>query len=100
MLKVKEAHRPMKTARGEGMPKELEDKSEFIIREEAHRLLQESPYRELWEVTCDFEDGVLTLWGCVPSFFLKQIAQAIVFVMEHVDTINNQLEVVASSRGS
>ena len=67
-----------------------------IIQEEARTLLQESPYRELWEVTCDFHNGVLTLRGRVPSFFLKQVAQTIVFVMERVDKINNRLEVAAA----
>jgi osmotically-inducible protein OsmY len=36
---------------------------------------------------------VLTLRGSVPSAFLKQIAQSIVFSMERIDAINNRLEV-------
>jgi hypothetical protein len=98
MHKFKEERRPLKTERWEGMPKGHAENSEAIIRGEAQRLLQESPYRELWEVGCDFRDGELTLQGRVPSFFLKQIAQSIVFVIEPVETINNRLEVVAAAR--
>jgi osmotically-inducible protein OsmY len=69
------------------------------IQEEARMRLRESPYRELWDVACDFHEGVLTLQGRVPSFFLKQIAQSIVFVMERVEIINNRIEVVAAAGG-
>jgi len=57
---------------------------------------ERSPYRELRHVNCEFRDGVLTLRGRVPSSFLKQVAQSIVFSMERIETIVNRLEVVES----
>jgi osmotically-inducible protein OsmY len=52
-----------------------------------------SPYQELHDVKCEFHEGVLTLRGRVPSAFLKQIAQSIVFSMERVEAIDNRLEI-------
>jgi hypothetical protein len=94
MGQIKEEHHPLKMQQREWMP--WEKAEEEIIEEEARKLLQDSPYRELWEVSCEFREGALTLRGRVPSFFLKQVAQTIVFVMERVDRINNRLEVAAS----
>lgn len=75
-----------------------EKKEKEAIQEEARMRLRESPYRELRDVSCDFHEGVLTLQGRVPSFFLKQVAQSIVFVMERVEIINNRIDVVAATR--
>jgi hypothetical protein len=52
-----------------------------------------SPYQELRDITCDFQEGVLTLRGRVPSYFLKQIAQSIIFSMERIGEIRNRLEI-------
>ncbi len=93
MNQLKEEHHPSELQQREKIS--WEKAEEEIIREEAVMLLQESPYRELWDVACEFREGVLTLRGRVPSFFLKQIAQSIVFVMERVEEINNRLEVIA-----
>jgi hypothetical protein len=94
MSQVKEDRQPLPIEQGERMLGKKTEKE--IIQQEAQMLLQESPYRELWEVACDFQEGVLTLQGRVPSFFLKQIAQSILFVMERVERINNCLEVSAA----
>jgi hypothetical protein len=40
--------------------------------------LQRSPYSALHDVSCDCQDGVLVLRGCLPSYYLKQVAQEIV----------------------
>ena len=60
---------------------------------EAKLRFYRSPYRELRDITCDFQEGVLTLRGRVPSYFLKQIAQSIVFSMERIGEIRNRLEI-------
>ena len=67
--------------------------TEAILAEAKTRFLL-SPYHELHAVNCDFHNGVLTLRGRVPSSFLKQIAQTIVFSMERIEAIDNRLEVV------
>jgi hypothetical protein len=55
-----------------------------------------SGYFELRNVSCDFHEGVLTLRGRVPSYHLKQLAQAIACELEGILELNNQLEVVQS----
>ena len=40
--------------------------------------LHHSPYHEIHAVTCEFHEGMLSLRGCVPSYYLKQIAQTVV----------------------
>jgi hypothetical protein len=72
----------------------------YLIQEEARMLLHQSPYPELWSATCEFHEGVLTLRGEVPSFFLKQVAQSIVFGIERVKSIDNHLDVVAYPESS
>jgi hypothetical protein len=68
---------------------------EAVLSEVGLRLAR-SPYQELHRVNCDFQKGVLTLRGRVPSCFLKQIAQSTVFSIECVDHIDNRLDVVDS----
>ena len=68
------------------------DENDSVLAEVLERFYR-SPYQELHHIVCDFHDGVLTLRGSVPSAFLKQIAQSIVFSMERIDAINNRLEV-------
>ncbi len=60
----------------------------------AERLLRSSPYLALRNVTCDSVDGALVLRGCLPSYYLKQMAQAIVFHLEGVTGVINEIEVV------
>ena len=60
----------------------------------SERQLRNSPYLALRNVTCDSQDGVLVLRGCLPSYFLKQMAQAVVSHVEGVKKILNQIEVV------
>jgi BON domain len=63
------------------------------IGELAERRLRESPYFFLKKLRCDFNGGVLTLWGRVPHRQLKQFAEAIVSRIEGVEQIVNRVEV-------
>ena len=60
----------------------------------AERSLQRNPYLALKNVSCDWLDGVLVLRGCLPSYYLKQIAQEAVASLEGVERIDNQIQVV------
>jgi osmotically-inducible protein OsmY len=60
----------------------------------AERALCSSPYLALRNVTCDDRDGVLTLRGSLPSYYLKQVAQAIASRVEGVRQVVNEIEVV------
>jgi osmotically-inducible protein OsmY len=61
----------------------------------AEALLRQSSYLELRSVSCEFHQGMLTLRGRVPSYYLKQLAQALLRQVEGVCHLNNQLDVVA-----
>src|SRR5262249_8894297 len=54
-------------------------------------------YLALKNVRCDFHEGVLTLKGCLPTYYLKQMAQSVVGRIEGVQRIVNEIQVVASA---
>jgi hypothetical protein len=64
------------------------------IAEIARSTLRRSSYFELRDVSCDFSGGTLTLRGRVPSYHLKQLAQASVAEVPGVVEIDNRVEVV------
>ena len=62
------------------------------------RLSDGCPYAFYFqEIECDFADGVLTLSGRVPTFYLKQILQARLLGLDGVAQVRNQVDVVNSS---
>jgi osmotically-inducible protein OsmY len=68
------------------------------IVEGAENCLRHNSYLALKNVRCDFHEGALILRGCLPTYYLKQVAQQTVSRLEGVDRIVNEIEVVASSR--
>ena len=58
--------------------------------------LQHSGYVELRDISCHFHEGVLTLRGCVSSYYMKQLAQTLVLHLEGVQELNNRVEVLVS----
>ena len=66
----------------------------------AERGLRSSRYSALKHVSCDYQGGVLVLRGCLPSYYLKQIAQEAVAALEGVERIDNQIQVVAPTSPS
>jgi hypothetical protein len=61
----------------------------------AERALRSGPYPALKKLTCDYQGGVLILRGCLPSYYLKQIAQEVVAQqVEGVGRLDNQIQVV------
>jgi hypothetical protein len=67
------------------------------ILEGAESCLRSNPYLALKNVTCDYREGVLTLRGCLPSYYLKQIAQTAVARVASGVRIINEIEVVSAS---
>ncbi len=53
------------------------------------------PYFVLRSVMCDFDQGVLTLRGELPTFYHKQMAQEAVGGLSGVSQVVNQIEVAA-----
>jgi len=39
-------------------------------------------------------DGVLVLRGCLPTYYLKQIAQEVVAYLEGVESVDNQIQIM------
>lgn len=67
--------------------------------EQVHeRLSQSCHFSRHWrEIVCDFEDGILTLRGRLPSFYLKQILQSIVKDVPGIARVNNQVDVISAA---
>jgi hypothetical protein len=74
--------------------------TQLNLQELAEGLLRGNPYLALKNVTCDYRDGVLVLRGCLPSYYLKQIAQEVVGRLKGVDAIDNQIQVMTSASRS
>jgi osmotically-inducible protein OsmY len=70
--------------------------AEEISSAEAHAeaRLRQAPYLELRQVTCTCRAGVLHLRGTVSSYYLRQVAQALVQGLDGVEAIDNQLDVM------
>jgi CheY-like chemotaxis protein len=65
--------------------------------EAAENRLRRHRYLALRHVSCECHDGVLTLRGCLPTYYLKQLAQAAVVGIEGVERIENEIEIVGRS---
>jgi osmotically-inducible protein OsmY len=65
------------------------------IAELAEAQLRHKPYLALRNIRCEYQEGILTLDGCLPSYHLKQVAQAAAASVPGVERINNRIEVVS-----
>jgi osmotically-inducible protein OsmY len=63
----------------------------------AHRILMESRrFRgRTTSLKIAYSNGVLTIAGCVPSFYLKQLLQELLKRVDGVQYVDNQVDVVA-----
>jgi osmotically-inducible protein OsmY len=68
------------------------------IAEGAESCLRCNSYLALKNVSCEYHEGVLTLRGCLPSYYLKQMAQTAVARVAGVQRIVNEIEVIATTR--
>lgn len=64
------------------------------LQHKVARMLGDSPYSELRWADCEYHDGTVVLKGQVSSFYLKQLAQALVARVTPNSRIRNQLQVV------
>jgi hypothetical protein len=61
----------------------------------AERALHSGPYPALKKLSCDYRGGVLVLRGCLPTYYLKQIAQEVVaHQVKGAGRLDNQIQVV------
>ncbi len=68
--------------------------SQLETIESVERCLRSNSYTALRHLSCEYHNGVLVLKGSVESYYLKQVAQAVVSQLEGVERVDNQLEVV------
>jgi hypothetical protein len=59
--------------------------------------LATSKYTALRQLHCSVRGGVVEISGTVPSFYLKQLAQAAVMQLNDVDRVCNLVEVCGES---
>jgi osmotically-inducible protein OsmY len=72
--------------------REYDEFEESIVRRVQDRLSR-SPYSVLGRVASSYHRGALRLRGCLPSHYLKQVAQELVSRIEGVNDVINQIEV-------
>ena len=65
------------------------------LREAVIQALRHSGYTYLSNLKCEVFDGVVVVFGVVPSFFLKQVAQTIILRIAEVKGVRNNLRVVS-----
>lgn len=70
------------------------------VTEIVEKRLRESMYVSLRTVSCQFEDGLLTLRGIVPSFYIKQVILSLLEDLEGegIERIRDEIDVV-NARG-
>jgi hypothetical protein len=60
---------------------------------EAQQRLRESPYFALRTLRCDYHEGVLTVRGRVPSFYVRQMAVETLRRIKSVEQLVDRIEV-------
>jgi osmotically-inducible protein OsmY len=68
------------------------------VAERAESRLRAHSYLALQNVSCEYREGVLTLRGHLPTYYLKQVAQAAVGQLEGVQRVVNEIEVTPPVR--
>ena len=70
----------------------------WSVDDVVRRRLEACPYSFVFDkISWRFQDGALTLRGCVPSFYLKQVLQELLRGIEHIERIENDVAVVSST---
>ena len=58
------------------------------------RNLRDTGYHALESVSCSFHEGIMTLHGMVPSYYLKQIAVTTICKIPQVSRVIDRIKVV------
>jgi osmotically-inducible protein OsmY len=66
----------------------------LTVGEMAEVRLRSNSYLALKNVSCEYDGGRLTLTGCLPTYYLKQVAQEVVAGVDGVTQVVNQISVV------
>ena len=76
----------------DGPDRDHDESGAAIVRRAQERLAL-SPYAALGRVAASYHRGALRLRGCLPSHYLRQVAQELVSGVEGVNDVINQIEV-------
>lgn len=68
------------------------------LRAMVHRALRQSGYPAVAAVHCEIHSSGIVLSGAVPSYYLKQVAQAVVLRLKIPLALDNRLVVPADAR--
>ena len=63
------------------------------LRNRVVQSLEATGYLDFRQIECRIDDGVVHLTGVVPSFHLKQLAQAAIIKLSEVRAVQNDLRV-------
>lgn len=63
------------------------------LREAAVSMLKSSGYSPVAKLACRVDQGVVELAGVVPTFHMKQVAQAVVQRLDAIRGIRNRVQV-------
>jgi osmotically-inducible protein OsmY len=80
------------------MANNLLTRTDGVVQERIQRQLLDNPYHALRSISWNYRQGVLTLHGRLPTYHLKQMAQAAVASVEGVEQVFNCIEVVPAGR--
>lgn len=64
-----------------------------LIVDSVHRALRASGYGQLLNLRAHCEQGRVTLQGCVPTYYLKQVAQSVLKAIDGIRDIDNDVKV-------
>jgi hypothetical protein len=73
--------------------KQLPQQGDTCLRTTALAALRSSGYGPLTHLGCEVTGGVAHISGTVPSYYLKQKAQAALLAVEDLKSVNNMVEV-------
>lgn len=82
---------------------QLYETSANADRETAHAVrarLQASGYYYLRALECECRCGKLVLRGCLPTYYLKQVAQTLASRTPGVESVANEIEITAPEQCS
>lgn len=75
------------------MSTECLDTSSERVLSDVRRRLRTAGYRVLRQVRCEYSNGSVVLRGRVPSYYVKQIAQAVLMANPRIEHVVNLLVV-------
>ncbi len=86
------------SGRPTAIPFSLLPPSREQIVDRAENCLRHNPYLANKNVQCDFHEGVLTLRGCLPTYYLRQLAQETLGPVSGILRIVNEIEIMGGAR--